>query len=209
MAYALSRDDRSVLEEPTATEAIRIVSKGIAHPKEFWPWVAKEAKDQETSELVDAARRAFQKGGWPWDKACIQAGAYLAVTAGIPPVAEAPPSPVPFPYWSAIDKHTDRGREALGQVAAEVGVSGKTLSQLCFYFQGAKTNSLASSPWWEREKKWRLSSLGLTLDKAKDLWMTAGPKVKAHLADYGKELEWHVQQPIPLGTPDEPSLFDY
>lgn len=184
LAYALSTGDGSVLNGEPSDKHIRVIEKAIKRPKDFWSWVHALPKDTETTELVRNADKGFRKSGWPWDRAFSQAAAYLAVTEGIPSVNSTEPSKADsLPLWVGIDKHTKKGKAAIRQAAKEAGVKSNEALWLSFYFESATCNSLRHSPWWERERAWRLDKLGLSESEAQERWKMLSPRVETLLCE--------------------------
>ena len=196
LAYVLSQDDPSVLDGTDDDVAIRWVEKGVRVPKRFWGWALAQSEKRETHEFVEQAHAAFQRGGWPWDKAFIIAAVYLALEEELPAeerVIEAPSPGNLFPFWAAIDKHTPEGKIALRTAAKQVGVSYEQLSWVSFYFESAVCNQLISSRWWSKEVMWRLRSIGLEKLEAEDIWDRSRPVLQELLQDDVKGLEEHIQ----------------
>jgi hypothetical protein len=151
LAYALSKGDQSVFSNSAQDRPIRILSEAIQRPKEYWGWVVKQTKDDRQAALVDSAYRAYRRGGWPWDRAFMQAAAYLAVSTFVLTPPRARTDRGAFPYWVALDKHTSAGKQALRQAAKQLGIPSRQVLWLGFYFESALTNEMQPSYWWSRE----------------------------------------------------------
>lgn len=180
LAFAFHEGDRSMLDLAPNDWAIRVVSEGLKRPSPFFTWAESQCSSEYQSSIVEAARTYLAVATWGWDKTCILAGAFLAATStSVPLCAFGPTSERAFPYWTAIDKHTPRGKEALHQVGAEFNLSYRHLIWAGFYFESAVVNSLAASRWWNAERDWRLRRAGLNAASATDIWN----RVRARLAD--------------------------
>ncbi len=194
LSYAFSKGDMSVLQGNGEDRDIRVVAAGIERPRDFWAWATVERLDEKQDSIVQGAFKAFRRGGWPWDRAFMQAAAYLAVTRPIPEVEVAAPEPSDFPFWIALDKHTPEGKRALSNAAKIAGVPHRQAVWTSFYFESAVSNHMAFSPWWTREICWRLSKIGLDYDRAKAIWSVLRPVMAHCLTDAAQALERHVQE---------------
>jgi hypothetical protein len=193
LAYALSKGDETVVEGCPEDRDIRIVLNAIRRPKDFWPWAVKQASGDRQRALVDAAYKAYRGGGWPWDRAFMQAAAYLAVTRGVPQVAFAKHREEEFPYWVALDKHTLTGKATLRETAKRLKASSQQVMWASFYCESAVVNESVSSYWWSREIRWRLKKVGLTLEMAQSLWQTARAIITDLLCSQAQALQQHLE----------------
>src|SRR5205823_11131029 len=142
----------------------------IRRPIDFWNWVIERCSEMRQLARVGSANKAFRGGGWPWDRAFMQASAYLAVTQELPNVSIVERQSTVFPFWVALDKHTPEGKEALRRAAKIVGIPWRQALWVSFYFESALTNAAVKSSWWEREIQWRLRRIGLSYDEARSVW---------------------------------------
>lgn len=211
LAYVLSTGDTSVLSNISQNEQEHIVAvyEGIKKPHEFWQSMHDQCANHTQKKLIEAAHKAHRTGGWPWDKAFMQAAAYLAVTRGIPKVYTANVT-LPCPFWVGIDKHTPKGKEALIQVASEMHISSRLLSWISFYCESAVTNKLATTDtqWWTREIAWRLERIRLDYHAASNIWKEAQQHIAKLLEGEAKSLQEHLdvfKQDTPTVT--QASLF--
>jgi hypothetical protein len=143
--------------------------------------------------VSEAGQRYLPAATWPWDKACILAGALLATMEEIQKMESADAPPEEFPYWVALDKHTPEGKVALTEAAREVGSSYRRLIWASFYCESARVNRLLPSPWWDAERTWRLRRAGLSWDAAQELWSRARPLVRGRLEDKAASLKHFVE----------------
>lgn len=192
LAYTLSTGDTSVLSGYAEDRHIKIVSEAIKRPKDFWEWVTTKCSQECQRALVDSAHQAHRQGGWPWDRAFMQAAAYLAVIEGVPDVRPAKQKLKEFPFWVALDKHTPQGKQGFREAAKRLEVSWYQLSWVSFYFESALTNKATDSFWWSKEVQWRLHSIGLDTDKARLLWDKARPVFSEILRTQGEQLQEHI-----------------
>jgi hypothetical protein len=204
LAYVLTTGDTSVLSDISQDEQEHIVAvyEGIRNPQEFWQSIHNQCTNNAQERLIEAAHKAHRTGGWPWDKAFMQAAAYLAVTRGIPKVDTAEVT-TSCPLWIAIDKHTPKGKEALIQAANELNMSSRLLSWISFYCESAVTNKIATTDtqWWIREIAWRFRRVGLDYDTANGIWKEARQHVSTLLAGEAASLQEHLdmsKQTIPV-----------
>lgn len=180
LAFAFHEGDTSMLDLAPNDWAIRVVSEGLKRPAPFFTWAESQCSSERQTSVISAARTYLAAATWGWDKTCILAGAFLAATStSVPPCVSGPTSERAFPYWTAIDKHTPQGKEALQQVGAEFNLSYRHLIWASFYFESAVVNALAASRWWNAERDWRLRRAGLTAASATDIWN----RVRARLAE--------------------------
>lgn len=172
LGYELSKGAGSILakNEPT-NKHIKIIAEAVRRPDDFWRWVRQLKSDEEGFEFLEKAESGFKLAGWPWDKAFAIASAYLFVTDDAPVLTTFNSlPPVNFPFWVAIDKHTSVGKKALAKCAEKFNLDKTTLGWIQFYLESAKCANLQPSPWWEREKSWRLETEGVGRGKAETIW---------------------------------------
>lgn len=213
LAYAYAEDDSSIQAEPGIDQqALRFIANAIENPEQFWAWAEPQCTEEIQTQIVNTARQAHRKGGWPWDRAFMLAAAYLAVTEPIPEIDIFPDDPPDeFPFWIALDKHTPHGKGAIRQVAQEFKVSANQLMWASFYCESARTNQCIDSPWWHAERRWRLGKAGLTVDRALSLWGKVRPSIEAILAEESKRLriafaELDDSQEPPANGKERPSF---
>lgn len=190
LGYALSQGDFSVLCNLSSDRDIKIISEAIKRPHDFWEWVINECPDEEKLAIVNSAYKGFKRGGWPWDRAFMQASAYLSVVDSLPEVycSESISQIDDFPFWIAIDKHTSKGKEALREVSKIFKIPYRQITWASFYCESAITNQSSTSYWWTREVDWRLGKVGLTLDTASKLWKLVSPTISKILQPEAKKL---------------------
>jgi hypothetical protein len=183
LAYAYSGGDTSTLSFVPDKRTLRIVAAALERPKDFFEWLIQRGNISHGGNIILAAERYFRVATWNWDKACILGGAFLAQAGDIPrliPKREAP-SPADFPYWVALDKHTDEGKVVLKAVAKATKVSYRQLIWASFYCESAVVNELLPSPWFGAECDWRLARAKLNRESAEELWSQARPMVRERL----------------------------
>ena len=187
LAYALSEGDQSVLSGSPEDRHIRIVSKAVRRPDEFWSWADQNKPAGRGKMLVENAHR-FRQAGLSRDRAVIQAAAYLAVIGDIPRAAPASQLVHAFPYWVAFDMHTSQGRRVLNDVARDLHIPLKQLEWTLFYFEGAQTNESLPSAWWDRICNWYFQRIGLPLEEAHLIWDPARVQVVEALTEDSQQL---------------------
>lgn len=208
LAYALSRDDKSVLDGGEGDWYIRVVSKALEAREQFWDWIRTESAncDSRSRGLIERAFEGSKKAGWPWDKAFTYAAAVLAVKQPVPLLDRANvDSADPFPFWVAIDKHTPKGKEVIRALAKERKIRPNIALWLSFYLESGGCARLVESPWWEREKRWRFTKLGLMRDEAEGLWALLRSALAERLNDEAERLahlieRYRVQAPTDDGA---------
>jgi hypothetical protein len=190
LGYALSQEDFSVLCNLPSDRDIKIISEAIKRPHDFWEWVIRECPDEERLAIVYSAYKGFKRGGWPWDRAFMQAAAYLSVVENLPEVccSESTLEIEKFPFWIAVDKHTPKGKEALREASKIFNIPYRQINWASFYCESAITNQSLTSYWWTREVDWRLSKVGLTLDTASKLWRLVSPTISEMIQVESKKL---------------------
>jgi hypothetical protein len=203
LVHAYREGDQSMLDCVPDRYALRIVSEALKRPKAFFEWVINQSKTQRSSGVIKSSERYLAAATWPWDKACILAGALLATLGDMPAVEAAETLYGEFPYWAALDKHTPEGKVALTEVAKEVHSSYRQLIWASFYCESAFVNRLLPSPWWDAERTWRLRRAGLSSDTAEALWSRARPLVRQHLEEKAASLKDFVETaPFSQSTPN-------
>lgn len=217
LAYALFQGEKFVLSGSDEDYHIKVVSEAIRRPNDFWNWVTTRVSNDNQRALVNVAQEAYRKGGWPWDKAFMQAAAYLAITEDIPNVYLAKQKVEEFPLWVALDKHTPQGKYALHEVAKQLCVPYRKLYVISFYLESAITNESTNSKWWLKEVQWKLHHIGLNYDEARLIWEQAKPLIVEVLKDWTEELhreleEFNIVEKIPQenqhSSPVQLTLFN-
>jgi hypothetical protein len=189
LAYAYSEGDESTLEVACDRSALKIVAHAIQRPVDFFRWVSRECSSESGRDVVKTAELYLAAATWPWDKACIIAGALLAATKGVPAVLPGKCFDEKFPYWVALDKHTEIGKSVIRDVAKVLGVTYRQLMWTSFYCESTRVNSLDPSPWFESEASWRLNRAGLTIASANELWCKGQSLVTQRLETEAAALE--------------------
>ncbi|QRN82033.1 hypothetical protein JR338_06150 [Chloroflexota bacterium] len=197
LGYALSQGEESVLQGQTNNKPVKIISRAITRPDAYWLWLKSLASRPEEESLVDHLISLHKKGGWPWDRAFIQAAGYLFFHDPKEILNESKEIVnTKFPFWVAIDKHTADGKNAIRDTADELGIPNRQLGWISFYMESGRTRNSHTFYWWEREKKWRLNKLGISVQEAEDIWKEARLKIAERLSCEAKELEDHINQNI-------------
>lgn len=201
LAYAYREGDTSMLSVVPDQRALKIISEALARPKDFFAWAMSQSQSVRSKEIICNAEKYLPVATWQWDKACILATAFLSTNTGTPTPDAAPASQpaLDFPYWAALDKHTDEGKAALRDVAKPLGVNYRQLIWASFYCESAQVNQLLPSPWFEAEREWRLRRAGLSWESAKELWERARLLMPRRLENDASELRRIVESPIPNG----------
>lgn len=189
LAYAFSQGDESMLDCVPDKRTLKLVSEALQRPTEFFSWVAKENESEQSCKIIGSAQRYLPAATWEWDKACILAAAALAIRGEIPSPKIADEPKESFPYWVALDKHTDEGKLAMRSISKQLGTSYRNIIWSSFYCESAKVNSLLPSPWFDAELTWRLRKTDLTLELAEELWCRASPLIKQYVEKDAMELK--------------------
>ena len=192
LAYEFSEGDSSVLTGSEDDYHIRLIAAAVKNPGKYWEWAAGQCSAEPVARLVARAESAYKKGGWPWDKAFIQAAAYLAITDGLPEPPLCPTSKAEFPFWVALDKHTPQGKTVLRKVSAKTGIPWKQLGWISFYCESGHVDNATPSPWWNREVEWRLRKVGLFYDEAQKMWAKVKPIFVELLQDEAEMLQQRI-----------------
>lgn len=212
LAYALSEGDDSVLSGSEDDKHIKHICAAIKNKDSYWNWISSECKCDITRRFVDRTLIAYRKGGWPWDKAFIQAAAYLAVMEGIPKLQLGNTQECEFQFWVALDRHTPQGKAAISKLARDTGFPWRQLNWISFYYESGVVYNLVKSQWWEREVEWRLNKVGLSLGEAESMWTIARPRFIELLRDETAQFECHLNgnsyQEEHISDSQQLSLFD-
>jgi hypothetical protein len=193
LAHAYHEGDRTMLASVPDERMLKIVSGALERPKAFFEWVSGVNRSQQSMDIIRMAQQYLPVASWPWDKACILAGALLATTSEIPPIESIEPPSEEFPYWVALDKHTAEGKVALRDIAKQMKSSYRQLIWTSFYCESARVNKLSLSPWFDSERSWRLRRAGLSFDSAGHLWSRAKPLVSQRLNTESLSLKAFVE----------------
>lgn len=192
LAYALSEGDNSVLNSSDEDTYIKHICAAIKNKDNYWKWILSECSCDITRNFVERSSVAHRKGGWPWDKAFIQAAAYLVVMEGLPKLEYGIKEESKFPFWVALDRHTPQGKAVISKLAKETGFPWRQLNWVSFYCESGIVYNQVPSRWWDREVEWRLSKVGLSLDEAKSMWTNARPIFVELLQNESERLEQHL-----------------
>lgn len=189
LALAFSSGDKSVLTSKPDDYHIIVVSEAIKRPNDFWQWALTNCEVKSHNKIAILASHCYCRGGWPWDKAFMQAATYLAIIKEIPRVSITNEIEIDCPLWVAFDKHTPQGKKALEATAFDLGIPTQQLFWLSFYLESSLTNAQKDSLWWSQEISWRLGKHLLSWDEAKDIWDRAFPIIVKSLEPYTEVLE--------------------
>jgi hypothetical protein len=199
LAYAFAEGDSTVLRDDDQDWYIRVVAKALKDKDKFRAWAQAESSNvsPEQAMLVANAIEGSKKAGWPWDKAFTYAAALFALKTPVPALDQITTNAHDkFPFWVAIDKHTQQGKETIRLAASQLNIPANTALWLSFYYESATCSDLTESPWWEREKLWRLSKLGIDETEASHKWSQLRPLIREHLAKEAIALESRVMQSL-------------
>jgi hypothetical protein len=204
LSHAFHEGDTSMLDVVPDQRALKIISEALARPKDFFAWGISQSHSVRSTEIIRNAEKYLPVATWQWDKACILSTAFLSTDVEIPTIdiCSAPQLPVEFPYWAALDKHTDEGKAVLRDVAKPLGATYRQMIWTSFYCESTEVNQLLPSPWFEAEREWRLKRAGLSWTSATELWERARPVVHRRLEEDARELRRIVESPIPTGGPE-------
>ncbi len=200
LAHAYQEGDQSMLDVVPDRRALKFVSEALTRPKAFFAWVTGQSMPSESLDVIRAAEQYLSAATWPWDKACILAGALLASAGSVPTMEPAELPSDGFPFWVALDKHTPEGKIALREVAKQLRSSYRQLIWASFYCESARVNGIDQSPWWEAERTWRLRRAGLSWKTATEIWSRAQPIVRGHLDTEAAALERLISS-VPISPP--------
>lgn len=193
LSYALSIGDETVLEDKENNRPIKIIANAIHRPDDYWNWLISISKSKEEEQFVNHLTSLHKKAGWPWDKAFIQSAGFLYINEPTRVVKLIEfNEDKEFPYWIAMDKHTKEGKSAIQDIANYMKLAKQQLAWISFYLESGVTNFSHPSYWWEREKKWRLNKVGISINQAKDIWEEAKPKIIERLRPEVDYLKSHV-----------------
>lgn len=192
LAYALSEGDDSVLSGSDDDTYIKHICAAIKNKDNYWKWIFSKCSCDMTKRFVERTSKAYRKGGWPWDRAFIQAAAYLVIMDGLPKLQLGIKKESKFPFWVALDRHTPQGKVVISKLAKETGFPWRQLNWVSFYCESGIVYNQVPSRWWDREVEWRLGKVGLSLDEAKSMWKEVRPLFIKLLRDESARLEHHL-----------------
>lgn len=193
LAYAYSQGDTSMLDCVPDKHLLKIVAEALRRPTDYFNWASAGLKSKSRINLVHAAQQHLPSATWPWDKACILASAVLASDNEIPSPADVEcETGIEFPFWVALDKHTDEGKIAIRAVSKILKVPYRQVLWSSFYCESVQVNRLLPSPWFEAEKIWRLRKADLTPENADDLWLMAAPLMNHYLTEHALKLRDNI-----------------
>jgi hypothetical protein len=153
------------------SSAIKFIAQAVKDPEEFWKWCKNHQGYEAKKNRIEAAKKAVGKAGFDYDKAMMYATAYLSLTEPVPGVQIIQPKNDPnFPYWAAIDKHTDRGKEVFMEASKKVGIDYYDAMRIGFYLEGSVCNGIVDSPYWDILTNWQIARMGMSLSQALDYW---------------------------------------
>jgi hypothetical protein len=193
LAYAYGEGDRSMLDLLPEARLLQIASEALKRPRDFFQWALSQSGGHLNTDIILSAQHYLSVATWPWDKACILAGALLAAVNQVPIVAPSDPPTDAFPYWVALDKHTPSGKAAIAEIAKEMRCGYRRLIWASFYCESARVNRLLESPWWNAERTWRLQRAGLSVDAAENLWASARSRIRERLLEQSAALKSFVE----------------
>jgi hypothetical protein len=204
MAYALANGDQSVLnisendginsdgflpekglwDQKRFAHHLKVMANAIMRPADFWDWV--ETRDTQGHT---AAVRHFKNIGRPFDRAIIQAAAYmLTLTNQSPALFKVAPEDERFPYWVVFDHHVAQGKQALVQISRDLHLPYPQMKWMLFFYEGSNTQKRLSSIWWDRYCAWRFKKVGLSPEVSALIWTTARPQLMAALKEDASRL---------------------
>jgi len=193
LGYALSIGDETVLEEKDNNREIQIIANAIHRPDDFWKWLISQSQSQEQEQVIRKLILLQKKAGWPWDKSFIQSAGFLFIKEPMKShKIVVKQDLIEFPYWIALDKHTKEGKSAILAVAKECKLPTQQLGWISFYLESALTNKSQCAYWWEREKKWRLNKIGVSINQANDIWLNVKPLLIDRLKFDADQLKSHI-----------------
>jgi hypothetical protein len=208
LAYAYMEGDSSMLNCVPDEHLLKIISKALQRPKEFFKWISSESKSKRSTNIISAAQKYLAAATWQWDKACILAGALLATTTDEKPNNTNNPPSEEFPYWVALDKHTEEGKTALRKISTQTKVGYRQLIWTSFYCESTQVNKQSKSPWFNAEKVWRLRKVGLSVSAAEKLWEKVSPLLQIYLEADAIALKTIIEiVPPPNLIPSQQSLL--
>jgi hypothetical protein len=205
LAYALSEGDQTVLRYDHRDKPVQIIASAIQRTEDYWNWLLNKCDRVDQTNQVMKLKELHKKNGWPWDKAFVLAAGYLYLEDTVPPIHSSRTiSTGEFPFVVALDRHTEKGKNAIREAARKLGLPVNQVSWMSFYCESAHTDQCQPAQWWEREQEWRLGKVGLTVSKAHDLWRQVRPILKEILEPEIRELKSHIEETRPT---DQLRLF--
>ena len=186
-------------------EGIQRVADAMKDDTKFWKWIEQQSLYSKHQQRIEAARQAMKRS-WD-DRAIMFAAAYLSVTYDIPPVEEIGPNNNPnFPFWVAIDKHTNEGKEIIRTACEKIGLMPKRGQFITFYFAGALCNKVQDMPFFDLMKEYKIERMGYTQEEVLEFWL----KLRPHIIEMSKvDVDLMVKRINTVKKDlNEPGLFD-
>lgn len=97
LAHDYHGGERGMLSFTEDDSELRLVAEAMKRPQDFFGWALKTAKGDDARSVISFAVKHLSCATWPWDKACVLAGAFFAATQGVPSLAAAPQLEGDFP----------------------------------------------------------------------------------------------------------------
>ena len=175
LALALKNKEYFV---PSDTEIVDVATL-LHNPGSVWENPGRSRLSFQAQIMISKAEEAYRKSTHDYDKATAVAAAYLATTQPTCPVEYfTEGSSNEFPIWTAFDRHTPYGAEAIVEAAKSIGVDMSIAQWLAFYQDGSKCTNLAPSPWWDRYLECRYYLHGMSAMEAQSIWNRLAPIVQ-------------------------------
>ena len=178
-------------------ELVQITAEFILKPEDYWEKLKSKAKKENKEHLYFTVKELSKSASFETDKAMFFVAGLLAVNFGIPKIT-IPNKISPqeeFPYWIAIDKHTELGRVLIREFAMNhkdyTSFEGMEfyLKKYQFYFEGSKVNHLADERLWKLNVLSDLVRMKRTESDAEEEWEKYKPELIKYLEKYTDEIK--------------------
>lgn len=178
-------------------DLIKNTAEFITNPDKHWDILRTKARELKKEHLVLTAKELSKSASFSTDKAMFYVAGLFAVLIGIPKVTIPNKiSPIKeFPYWTAIDKHTDLGRYLIWEFVKSHkdynSFDGMEfyLKKYQFYFEGSKVSQLADERLWQLNVIADLTRMKRTEEEAIKEWEKYKEDLIKYLKKYTDEIK--------------------
>jgi hypothetical protein len=162
LAWHCKNGDLDIFQGMTSEyiDNVQSVAYGIESPDKYWKFIENESGYQKNRYRIESAQLATPKASFDYDKALMYAAACLSVEEEIPETIVSVSCEEDFPYWIALDKHTEKGRSLITDASKKIGLDPYTGMQLAFIMEGALCNEMVDAPYWNHYVNWRIKKMG-------------------------------------------------
>ena len=196
------------LSEEQQSELINF-AQAITNKSTFWTYLETQTGYGANKMRILSAEKAIPMASFDGDKDVMFAAAYLASTGNVPQVETSLlEEEHDFPYWVAIDKHTDLGKQIFHEISETVGIDSFVAMKIAFYVGGSACNQMSDSPYWDELVRWEMNNLHETTSaQALAYWDQMRPLIIERTRRDVSALVNRISNPTVESDDSQPSLF--